>query len=98
MVKKTKAATTTKYSLPNAKGKTVRVDAVVRFVKRLEELKYLDEFLELKAFIILRGRSYDAIKRFVQQKRKANETLVARRGVGARRVIDPCDGFECFDR
>jgi hypothetical protein len=96
MAKKAKAPTTAKRFPHRAKRKTVPVGTVVRFVKRLDELKYLDEFLSLKAFVTLSGRSYDVIKRFVQEKRDAS-ILEAGHGVRARkRVIDPCDGFECF--
>jgi hypothetical protein len=91
-----------KRSSPGPKETTVRVDAVVRFVKRLDELQQLDEFLEIakssKAFVTLRGRSYHMVKSFVEQKQRGEEALQARRGVAAAtgRVIDPCDGFKCF--
>jgi hypothetical protein len=102
MAKKAKKAVKKpKRSPPRPKEKTVRVDAVVRFVKRLDELRHLDEFLKVaessNAFITLRGRSYDMVKSFVEQKRQGGEALRAKHGVAARGgVIDPCDGFECF--
>lgn len=108
MVKKAKEAKTAKTAkkavkkVSRAKGKTVTVEAVVRFVKTLDELQCLDEFLELaqgsKAFVTLRGRSYDVVKRFVEQKRQGSGTLVARGTATPRSVpIDPCpQGFKCF--
>jgi hypothetical protein len=98
--KTTKAAKRAKRLTPKAKEKTVRVDAVVRFIKKLDELEQLDEFLTAaemsKAFITLRGRSHDMVKNFVEQKRQLQPGAERAGARTAARVIDPCDGFECF--
>ena len=106
--KKAKKAAKTAKRLPaRAKEKTVHMEAVVRFVQRLEELNHLDEFLALvrgsKAFVTLRGRSHDVVKRFVEQKRAGATSepagVVARAlaSVGGGAPIDPCpQGFRCF--
>lgn len=97
MAKKAKRA---KRSPARAKGKTVTLDKVVLFVKRLHDLNQLDEFLEAvegsKSFVTLRGRSHDRIKRFVEQKQAAATpgatALTAESG-----ALDPCPkGFRCF--
>ena len=91
-----------KRSSPSTKEKTVTLDVVVRFVKRLDELQQLDEFLQLaensKAFVTLRGRSHDMVKSFVEQKRQGGDAARPERGIAATRArpIDPCNGFECF--
>jgi hypothetical protein len=110
MAKKAKKAKKTKKTAKaGPKEKTVRMEAVVRFVQRLEELNHLDEFLELvrgsKSFVTLRGRSHDVVKRFVEQKR-AGATTSKPAGVVAKALasmggggapIDPCPkGFRCF--
>src|SRR5262249_52089129 len=100
--KKKKVVKSAKRSQSRAKEKTVTVEAVVKFVKRLDELQHLDEFLELvqgsKAFVTLRGRSYDVVKRFVDQRRGGGETLQTRAaGAAESGRIDPCpEGFRCF--